>query len=199
MCEPVSISIGMMAVAGAITAYSQHEAGVAANNADKYQAKVAENNAIMANRNAQDALDRGNVEASQAAAKNRALMGSQRATFASNGLLLNSGSVGDVLGSQAEMGSLDQLTIHSNAAREAQGFKVEANNYTASGQLLKAQGAQAELAGNLAAAGTIAQTAGSVAGKWSTMAGPTTAKPSATTYAGAKYYSSNRSAMGATF
>src|SRR5688572_20904436 len=114
MCEPTTIALGATLVSGVVSAYGQYQQGQAANDAAKYQAKVAENNAIMAERSAKDAEARGAIEQSQIRLRTRLLLGSQKATYASRGIDLSSESVADVAAGTAEVGELDALTSKSN-------------------------------------------------------------------------------------
>jgi hypothetical protein len=157
------IATAVGAATGALQTFKQGKAEAAA---DRYQERVAKNNAILANRAALDALDRGNVEASKVGLKNRQALGAIKAQFAANGLLTDSGTVGDVMGSQNALGMLDELTVKSNAAREAQGHYIEGMNYTAQAKLLHSQARQAEYFSKFAAITTLVTGAASVADKW---------------------------------
>lgn len=172
MCEPLTIAtLAVTAIGGVMQAQGQAQAGKAANDAAKYQAKVAENNAILARRSKEDALARGAEAEARQRAQGRLLLGKQRAAFASNGVDVGSDSVADIQASQAGLNELDALTVRANAQREAAGYEMEAYNYTAQGQMLRAQGAQQEAAGKGAAMGTLLSTGASVGSQWYQMGG----------------------------
>lgn len=59
----------------------------------------------------------------------RSLSASQRASFASNGILINEGSALDILGDTAAQGETDAILIRSNVERKAQSFKDERTNF----------------------------------------------------------------------
>ncbi|WP_156948444.1 virion core protein, T7 gp14 family [Marinobacterium jannaschii] len=149
----MTIALTAVAGAGIMGAKAQYDSG-------KYNQAVANNNAIIANRMADDALERGKVEESQHRKKVEALKGSQRAAMAANGIDLDSGSALDILGDTAEMGEYDALMIRSNAQRDADGYRNQGVNY-------RAQGAMAKHQGNTGAMSTLLGTASSVSGKWS--------------------------------
>lgn len=129
-----------MAVAGSI------QQGQAQASQAKYNAAVARNNQVIAQQNAQDALDRGAVEEQQQRKKTQLLMGQQRASLAVQGADLGSGSALDLIGDIAGTGELDALTIRHNAALEARQFQVQGLNFLADSQLQKMQARNARTA-----------------------------------------------------
>jgi hypothetical protein len=176
MCEPTTIlmatSLAMTAVGGITQARAQSAAGQAQADAAKYQAQVAKNNSIMAERAAQDALARGAAAEAQQRARGRLVMGSQKTKFAANGIDLASETVEDVAASQGGLNELDALTVRENAAREAYGFRVEGSNYSSQADLLRSQAQGYKAAGQGAAVGTLLSTGGAVAGQWYSMGSP---------------------------
>jgi hypothetical protein len=116
----------------------------------QYQKTIANENSRLATVNAQDATQRGQLEEQRARLGTRQQIGSTRAGLAAQGVDIGSGSAADVQASEAGLGELDALTIRNNAAREAYGFNVEAQQATREGRL-------AQFAGDQAAAGYRAQ------------------------------------------
>lgn len=111
--------------------------------------RLAGFNAGVAEQQAQDALDRGREAQDQLRSGVRKLVGSQRAGFAAQGVsLADAGSASEVEADTYAMQQQDLERIRVNAAREAWGFRVQAENYRRGGQ------AQAQQ-GTAAAAGTI--------------------------------------------
>ncbi|WP_445505061.1 virion core protein, T7 gp14 family [Microvirga sp. G4-2] len=167
MCvDPVSL--GMMAsvasaAVGAVGAIQQGNATAAAN---KYQAAVNENNAILAQRNADDARKRGEVAEEEHRRKVAQLQGRQSAVMAANGLDLTSGSPLDILADTAQMGELDALTIRNNAEREAKGHQAQGMNFRAEAELNRASAKSAKTAGMIGAVGSVVSGIGGVADKW---------------------------------
>jgi hypothetical protein len=121
MCGPVAVGVGMLAMS-AMQAYSQNQQA-------KYQSAVADQNADIAQQQAQDSINRGNAEADQRRREMRQRQGTQAATMAATGAELGSGSSLDIFGDTAQFGALDALTTVNNAQREAYGFRVQGANY----------------------------------------------------------------------
>jgi len=158
MCFPIAalgMTAGMTAMAGATiaataySAYGNYQMG-------KYNQCVAENNAQVAEYQAEDAIQRGELEEKQYRLKIEQLKGQQRASIASSGLLLDQDTAGDVLLDTAETGERDVMTIRSNAAREAYAYRVQAANSRSEGLLDSYGGTNRALSGLLSGAGSVA-------------------------------------------
>jgi hypothetical protein len=169
MCEPTTLAVAAIAATAASTYVSiqgQQQAGHAAKAQADYQAGVARNNAILAQRAATDARQRGDVAADQSAQRTQALIGKQRAILAQNGVDVNSGSALDITTDTAGAGKLDELTLRSNAERAALGYEAQGSNFNAAAGLDELTGANALSAANTASLGTALSGAGTVASKW---------------------------------
>lgn len=142
--------------------------GKAQQAAYNYQAAVDRNNSLISKRQADDAIARGKVEEDQLRLKVNQVKGSQRAAFASTGVDLGSEVVSDTLADTAATGELDALTIRSNAAREAYGYKVHGMNYDASAKGNVLAGKNAVSASKTNAFTTILGGASTVSDKWAT-------------------------------
>jgi hypothetical protein len=93
-------------------------------------------------------------EASRFGAQVRALVGSQRASFAGQGVDVGSGSAADVQADAAYLGELDKRQILSNAQREAWGYRVDAENNRRNADIARKGGAAAQSASRWGAAST---------------------------------------------
>lgn len=140
----------------AVRAWGEHRAGQAAERvgeieqqAAEDQAKIYEFNAAVAEMQAEDAVKRGHDEESRFRAGVRGLIGSQRAAFAASNVDVGFGSALDVQADAAYLGELDALTIRNNAAREAWGFKIEAEDSRRRAAITRRTGAYAAEAGRL--------------------------------------------------
>lgn len=122
-------SAGMSAY-GAVAQAQQQQA------AYKYQAAVESDNQIIARRQAQDALRRGEMSASMQMLKNADLRSKQAAALSASGVDIGSGSAQDLLATSDFLGKKDVNTIMSNSAREAWGYDVQAGNAGANAGLL---------------------------------------------------------------
>lgn len=152
MCDLVTALMIGSTVMGGVSAIQQGNATAAAG---RYNAQVSEMNAKIADSNARDALERGKIEEQNKRREIAMLSGKQRAAMAANGVDLTFGSPLDTLVDTAMLGELDALTIRSNAAREAYGYKVNATNARADASLSRANASAAKTGGYLSAAGTV--------------------------------------------
>ncbi len=152
MCNPMAAALVITAVGGAVTAYGQKQEGKAAEQVAEYNAKLDE-------REAQDALNRGQIEENKHRRIVAAQKGQQRAQFGASGIELDSGSVSDILAETEMLGEMDALTIRGNARREAQ-------RLTDSARIGRFEGKARKRAANTRATGTAITTAGNVAGGW---------------------------------
>lgn len=96
-----------------------------------YQAQVARNNQMVAEWNAQRALQQGQVDEQNQRFKSAGLLGAQRAALASQGGDVNSGSPLDIQADTARAGEYDAQTIRNNAALKAYGYRVQGYNNAA--------------------------------------------------------------------
>ena len=162
----LAISMVTQAVGFGVQAYGQIQQGKAAKARANYQAAVARNNQIIANRAAEDARKRGTLEANLQRQKSRQLVEQQRASIAGAGVLVDQDSALGTTIATAGLGELDALTIQSNAEREALNFEAQGVNFQTEAQLRTFEGKQAVSSSYLKAGGTLLTGFGSVAQKW---------------------------------
>lgn len=125
MCEPTTI----LYVAVALSATSAYQQSEARKEQGEYNAVIARNNAKMAEYQAEDAAQRGEVEAINARRKAAAVKGDQRATMAARGLDLGEGTTLSLLDQTDYFSKVDQATIRGNAGKEAYAKKAQAANF----------------------------------------------------------------------
>jgi len=154
MCWMAAIPIAMSLAGGMMGAQNARQQGA-------FQSAMAEQNAAYKEEAAQDAEKRGGVEADRYRRQVGQLIGTQRSGFAANGIDVNSGTAAEIQDDTAAFGEFDALTIANNAAREAWGYRVGADN-----DRMNARMAQSNAKG--AAAGSIL---GGVGGAFSSFAG----------------------------
>jgi hypothetical protein len=129
------VSMAMTAAGTAMSIAGQaQQAGAQAGMAN-YQAQVARNNQMVAEWNAQRALQQGQVDEQNQRSKAAALLGSQRAALASQGGDVDSGSPLDIQADTARAGEYDAQTIRNNAAVKAYGYRVQGANAGAEANL----------------------------------------------------------------
>lgn len=152
-----SLSLLGLILAGAGTAtqvIGQKKAGAAAERAgeaqkaaSESQAQLADYNAAVADLQGKDALERGAEEESRFRTQIRSAIGSQRAGFAAGNIDVGFGSAVDVQADAAFLGELDALTIRTNAAREAWGYKVQGEDLRRRAEIARKEGVYLEAAG----------------------------------------------------
>lgn len=114
----------MMALT-AVGTIQQVNATKAAAQAEERQ---ADQNAKVAEAQAQNATMAGLVEEDRRRAQTRAMLARQRVSIAANNLDMSTGTPLELLGDTASIGEQDALAIRANAAREAWGYRTQAVN-----------------------------------------------------------------------
>lgn len=107
--------------------------GMAARNAAIAQEQQAQNNAIIAKRNAADARARGIVAEQDVQLKTRQMVGRQINVLSERNIAM-SGSALDIIGDTAMFGKLDALTTRQNFEREAINHEAQSMNFSAEAQ-----------------------------------------------------------------
>ena len=127
------------ALANAVGSYGKGQA----------EARLYRSDARMAEYQAEDAIRRGDYEASRVLADARRLAGQQRVGFAASGVKVDSGSAAQVVEDTATLGALDATMMKNNALREAFGYKTKAIDSRMAARLSR-------LTGNLQAGASVA-------------------------------------------
>jgi hypothetical protein len=125
----------LAAVSALSTGATAYTTAQAQKSAGAYQKQIADTNARLSEIQANDAITRGEKQATDIKTQTRKLIGAQRAALASQGLDLKDGNAADIQEETASLGAMDAMTVRNNAWREAWGYKVQANNYTGAGQM----------------------------------------------------------------
>ena len=169
-----AVMMGVSAAGAVVGGVGQYENMKAQSENAAYQSQVAANNAKIAQQNAALETESGEVAAANYGMKTRSVVGTTKAQQGASGVDVNSGSSVAVRAGEAELGTLDALTIRSNAARKAYGYTVAATGDTASSQLLASQSQQASDAAPLSALSSIlgsASSSGSALSKYMASSG----------------------------
>jgi hypothetical protein len=154
-------------VAGAaISAVGSYDSMEASSKNAAYQAQVAQNNATIAMKNAGMDTQAGEIGAANQGLKTRAAVGKTLAGQGASGVDVNTGSAPKVRAAEAELGTMDALTIRSNAAKKAYADTVAATSDTAESQLLQTESSQAADAAPISALGTFLSGASSAGGAY---------------------------------
>ena len=144
----------------------QIRAGQAAQAQANFQAQIARNNQIIAQRNADDARDRGKIAADLQRQKNAQLRAKQKTTLAANNVLIGQDAALQLEEDTAAIGELDALTIQSNAEREALGFEAQGAGFGAEASLQGLVGDNARSSSFLKAGSSLLSGTAAVADKW---------------------------------
>jgi len=146
---------GMVAGGAATSAYGQYQTGTANAAAAGYNSAIAGENAKFSEQRAEWAAELGDQEAGISQLKTRAGVAAIKTNQGASGVDINSGSSVAVRDSARVLGMMDAMTIRSNAAREAYGYKMDALNNRAQSELSIQKGKAAGNAGAIGAGSTI--------------------------------------------
>lgn len=153
-------------VVGGVSSYQQGKAQQAQYN---YQAKVNEENAKIAQENANVQRQQGIEEARLQRMKAIKTIGSQQTAMAANGVDVTQGTAVDVIADTAAMGELDALQTQYNYEMKARSYEAQAGNFQNQANLDVISGKNAYTAGKIGAVQSglagLQQTA-DVATKW---------------------------------
>lgn len=105
----------------------------------KAEAYQAEMNAARSQQMASDAIQRGNIAEEQARARGWAFAGTQKAAMGASGVEVASGSFLNVLSDTYATAEYEALSEKTNAAREAWGYKRQAENFMTEAAMKKYQ------------------------------------------------------------
>lgn len=161
-----AIAIGATVIGTGVSAFGAIQQGQAAKDQANYQAQVAENNAILAQRAADDERAIGREEERRQRIITEQQIGEARAMFAGQGVLVDEGTALDLTSDIAEIGELDALTIRSNAERRAMALEAEGANFQGEASLARARGRNLETASFINFGSTLLTGGGRVADKW---------------------------------
>lgn len=127
----------------------------------RYTAKITEINTKLANYQAEDAIARGDQEASNLKSQVNKIVSAQQASFAASGIDVSSGIAEKLATETRILGEMDAVKIKNNAWREAFGYKTEALSNSLQGKVSAAAATNNAnntlIAGGLQAAGDISR------------------------------------------
>lgn len=126
------IGLGLTAASTATNYVGQRKQAKLAEQQGDYEAMLFGRNADAADAQAVDAERRGRELESDVERGARQLAGEQRTAFAAQGIAIDD-SAADVIENDADLFAVDKQRIRTNAAREAMGFRQDAENYRMQG------------------------------------------------------------------
>lgn len=122
-----AVSTAIVAGMGLASAYSQSAAlGIQS----EYETQQAESNSKLLAIKEKEALNAGDKDAAKLKRQAASIQGSQRASLAASGVVVNYGSGQDVVDETGLFASNDAAKIKNNAFLEAWGYKTESQNIT---------------------------------------------------------------------
>lgn len=120
MCWMALIPVAISLVGGMMGAQNARQEGA-------YNAGMLNRNAALKEQAAQESIFAGDTSADWQRVRTGQAVGTQRSVQAANGIDVNSGSAAQLQDDTAMIGELDALTIQNNAAREAYGYRIQAD------------------------------------------------------------------------
>jgi len=169
MADPVTIgliSMGVTAIGGGISAWGAYSGGQATKQYYDLQAANAQREAQIARLKAGRDIMAGEQEAQKYGIRTAQLLGGTVARAAAANVSPTTGSTAAIYMSQRAAGLEEEAAARQTAAERAYGEEVEASAKEAGATAEQVAGRKAAIAGDISAAGTVASTIGSVAGKW---------------------------------
>ena len=150
MCGPALpiISLAMTAVSTVVGMQSAQAQAKAQSDTYEYQAKVAENNARIAGKQAESQAVTGAQKAQLQFTKDMRIKASQAAAFSANGMDIGAaGSPLDVLSDTARISQLDKANLEYDAGQNTWAYKNQANDYVNQASLNRVGAQNALIAG----------------------------------------------------
>lgn len=117
------------------SAVGELNAGRAAASGDRYKARVAANNAAIAEANAKYAEQKGVAKEGVVREKGAQVLGEQRAQISANGIDAGSGSAVRLQSDVGRITEVEALSVRDAAAREAYGWRARELAYKTDEQL----------------------------------------------------------------
>ncbi len=172
MCNPalvvMAFQVGMSAYGAHTDAQAQKEELKYQESVQKNNAKISENNRLLADQQAENTRKLGETNAQNHLRQVQMTKGKQKSAMAANGLSLSEGSALSTLEDTDFMGNYDAGTMRTNAANEAWGQNISGMNYQAEANNLKTSASFSASKGKAINPGMKALTAGgaTVASSW---------------------------------
>ncbi len=154
----------LMAGAKAMEIFGTIQQGRAADKMGKYNQRVLNQNADIAERNALWASQAGEQQVATQQYKSRAEAGAITTSQAVSGIDINKGSAVDVRASSVAKNMLDSQNIRAEATRKAYGYQVQASDLRSQGEVARAEGKNARDQAYMKATSTALSSAASGSG-----------------------------------
>jgi hypothetical protein len=171
MCNPAVLLIAQIGAA-ALGAYSMVQQGRAQQAAGEYQAKVADINAKLIAQDQDTIREGAAIERRRLGARVRAERGEAVARTAAVGIDPGFGSPADLIGDIEQAYRIDRSILTKNEEADIRRLDYDRAGLKNQAQLLRTQGASAANAGNIAAFGSLLDSASTISSRWMMPAAP---------------------------
>ncbi len=121
-------SIAGSLVGAGFSAYAAIQSG-------KMQKQMYELNSLITGKQAEYALEKGQIQEQVVRYGTKQTIGKQRASFAAQNIALDDGTALEMQKDAAKWGEVDALRVRNNAAMEAWGYRLSANSQAIQGSL----------------------------------------------------------------
>lgn len=158
--------LSLSAAASASKYVEQRKAAKQVEQQGDYEAMLFGRNATLATQQADDTIARGEEAVGGVVRDARQVHGGQRVAFAAQGIDINSGSAADVQANDSALATVDMQRIRTNAAREAAGYRTEADTYRMQGDWARSSARNQARAMRRQSIGTLLEGAGALASIW---------------------------------
>jgi len=135
MCDAAAVGLGV--ASSAMGAYSSYKQQKAQNDANEYNAQVAEQNAINLETSAKQVEAQGEAGLVPIEQGIEATKARQRVAFAAGGVTVGKGSGEQLALETAKQGAIDVMTAKFNTAAEARNIRTQAASQTMQAGLLR--------------------------------------------------------------
>lgn len=159
-----AVSLGLQTAGAVTSAGAAASKSISDRTAYQMQAAAMGTNAMLEHAAAADATRRGQTAVFNSELKTRQLKGQQVTDFAARGIDVGEGSPLNIISDTDLMGANDATILAANAAKEAWGFNLRADNDTANAALLRSR-ADME-SPSRAATTSLLTSAGTVSSRW---------------------------------
>lgn len=154
MCSPAA-AVALTALSGAASVAGQIQQGQVASRQARFQAAVARNNAVEAERRAAEVTEQGAIERAELRRRADRQIARRRAELAARGLLVDQDSPLQLLQDAAEQGALESVRLRRNVAREAAELRARAAAFRNESAFATLRGNAVVSAASIGAAGTL--------------------------------------------
>lgn len=160
MADPVSATLAIFG--GFLSLMQGKEQAEQARIEAQYKKIIADGNERIAEVNASDAIRMGEIGVDNIRRQTSKILGAQKASYAGQGVKIDSDSARDVAADTMAMSELDIATTRSNARKAAWGYQVQGAGYSDQG--VAAQMAGENIANNSILTGGMKAVGGTAAG-----------------------------------